>query len=112
MSFDGLLDTAFEQIRHYAVADIAVSLRLLRAFTDLTSATQVSSFRTRHFWSAPDMWSMAALHIWLKTSWKSSDSALPYLRQSPHHRKIGALIARLGLAIQTRQIYFVHAIAC
>ncbi len=46
MSFDGLLDTAFEQIRHYAVADIAVSLRLLRAFTDLASATQVSSFRT------------------------------------------------------------------
>ena len=30
MSFDGLLDTAFEQIRHYAVADIAVSLRLMR----------------------------------------------------------------------------------
>ncbi len=27
MSFDGLLDTAFEQIRHYAVADIAVSLQ-------------------------------------------------------------------------------------
>nr|WP_156964568.1 DUF2254 family protein [Methylocapsa aurea] len=27
---DHLLDTAFEQIRHYAVNDIAVSLRLLR----------------------------------------------------------------------------------
>ena len=40
MSFDGLLDTAFEQIRHYAAADIAVSLRLMRAFSDITSATQ------------------------------------------------------------------------
>src|SRR6516162_2284167 len=35
--FDGLLDTAFEQIRHYAVADIAVSLRLMRAFNDIAS---------------------------------------------------------------------------
>jgi uncharacterized membrane protein len=47
MSFDGLLDTAFEQIRHYAVADIAVSLRLMRAFNDIASATQQSDFRTK-----------------------------------------------------------------
>ena len=40
MSFDGLLDTAFEQIRHYAVADVAVSLRLMRAFTDIAGTTQ------------------------------------------------------------------------
>ncbi len=46
MSFDGLLDTAFEQIRHYAAADVAVSLRLLRAFADIAYATQVASFRT------------------------------------------------------------------
>jgi uncharacterized membrane protein len=39
ISFDGLLDTAFEQIRHYAVADSAVSLRLMRAFSDIASAT-------------------------------------------------------------------------
>jgi len=45
MSFDGLLDTAFEQIRHYAAADIAVSLRLMRAFTDIASATQHSDIR-------------------------------------------------------------------
>ncbi len=49
MSFDGLLDTAFEQIRHYAAADVAVSLRLLRAFTDIANCTQVSSFRTALF---------------------------------------------------------------
>jgi uncharacterized membrane protein len=30
-----LFDTAFEQIRHYAVSDVAVSLRLLRAFGDI-----------------------------------------------------------------------------
>ena len=40
ITFDGLLDTAFEQIRHYAVADAAVSLRLMRAFDDIASTTQ------------------------------------------------------------------------
>jgi uncharacterized membrane protein len=44
-TFDGLLDTAFEQIRHYAAADLAVSLRLMRAFNDIASATQRSDLR-------------------------------------------------------------------
>jgi uncharacterized membrane protein len=39
ITFDSLLDTAFEQVRHYAVADAAVSLRLLRAFDDIASTT-------------------------------------------------------------------------
>jgi uncharacterized membrane protein len=39
MTFDGLLDTAFEQIRHYAAADVAVSLRLMRAYRDMARAT-------------------------------------------------------------------------
>jgi uncharacterized membrane protein len=47
MSFDGLLDTAFEQIRHYAIADIAVSLRLMRAFNDIASVIQHLDFRTK-----------------------------------------------------------------
>ena len=47
MSFDGLLDTAFDQIRHYAVADVAVSLRLMRAFNDIASTTQHADFRVR-----------------------------------------------------------------
>jgi len=38
ISYEGLLDTAFEQIRHYAKSDIAVSLRLLRAFDDMAVA--------------------------------------------------------------------------
>jgi uncharacterized membrane protein len=47
MSFDGLLDTAFEQIRHYAAAAAAVSLRLMRAFIDIASTTQDSDFRSK-----------------------------------------------------------------
>jgi len=42
IDFDGLLDTAFEQIRHYAVADVAVSLRLIRALSDIASASEHS----------------------------------------------------------------------
>ena len=37
IEIEGLLDTAFEQIRHYATSDIAVSLRLLRALDDIAS---------------------------------------------------------------------------
>jgi uncharacterized membrane protein len=33
---DELLDTAFDQLRHYAVSDVAVSLRLLRAYADIS----------------------------------------------------------------------------
>jgi uncharacterized membrane protein len=35
IGFEGLFDTAFEQIRHYSKSDIAVSLRLIRAFDDI-----------------------------------------------------------------------------
>ncbi|MGA8172986.1 MAG: DUF2254 domain-containing protein [Methylocystis sp.] len=38
IDFEGLLDTAFEQIRHYSKSDIAVSLRLIRAFDDIAVA--------------------------------------------------------------------------
>ena len=37
---EGMLDLAFEQIRHYATADLAVNLRLLRAMGDIASTTQ------------------------------------------------------------------------
>ena len=37
IDFNGLIDLAFEQIRHYAVADAAVSLRLMRALADIAS---------------------------------------------------------------------------
>ena len=37
--FEGLLDLAFEQIRHYSVADAAVSLRLMRALGDVSAAS-------------------------------------------------------------------------
>ncbi|MFI5020401.1 MAG: DUF2254 domain-containing protein [Alphaproteobacteria bacterium] len=45
LGFQGLLDTAFEQIRHYAVSDVAVSLRLLRAFDDIASTTPHAELR-------------------------------------------------------------------
>jgi uncharacterized membrane protein len=44
MSFDGLLDSAFEQIRLYAQADVAVSLRLLRALADIAATTPDPAF--------------------------------------------------------------------
>ena len=37
IDFNHLLDTAFEQIRHYSAGDVAVSLRLLRALHDLAA---------------------------------------------------------------------------
>jgi len=45
IKFEGLLDTAFEQIRHYAAADVAVSLRLIRAFNDIADSTQLADLR-------------------------------------------------------------------
>jgi uncharacterized membrane protein len=47
IGFDGLLDLAFEQIRHYAVADAAVSLRLMRALGDLASTIGEPTLRRR-----------------------------------------------------------------
>ena len=47
MNFDGLLDTAFEQIRHYADTDVAVSLRLLRALRDIAGTTEHADLRAR-----------------------------------------------------------------
>jgi len=38
IDLDGLLDLAFEQIRHYAASDAAVSLRLVRALSDMRVA--------------------------------------------------------------------------
>jgi uncharacterized membrane protein len=40
ISFDRLLDSAFEQIRMYSKADVAVSLRMLRALRDIAATTQ------------------------------------------------------------------------
>jgi uncharacterized membrane protein len=45
IGFDGLLDLAFEQIRHYAAADAAVSLRLMRALGDIASAASDPELR-------------------------------------------------------------------
>src|SRR5581483_1372301 len=44
MSFARLLEAAFTQIRHYARGDMAVSLRLLRAITDVAQATREPTY--------------------------------------------------------------------
>jgi uncharacterized membrane protein len=45
ISFEGLLDTAFEQIRHYSQSDVAVSLRLLRAYDDIGATVKDPELR-------------------------------------------------------------------
>jgi uncharacterized membrane protein len=47
IDFEGLLDTGFEQIRHYAEGDLAVSLRLLRVLHDIASTTDDADIRAR-----------------------------------------------------------------
>ena len=47
ISVEGMLDTAFEQIRHYAARDAAVSLRLLRAIGDIAGALQQDDARAK-----------------------------------------------------------------
>ena len=46
---DGMLDTAFEQIRHYSTSDAAVSLRLLRALEDIVFTVDDRETRARLF---------------------------------------------------------------
>jgi uncharacterized membrane protein len=45
IDFEGLLDTSFDQIRHYGATDAAVSLRLLRALSDVAAACAEPAFR-------------------------------------------------------------------
>jgi uncharacterized membrane protein len=45
IDFDHLLTSAFEQIRMYAKADVAVSLRMLRALGDIATTTPIPEFR-------------------------------------------------------------------
>jgi uncharacterized membrane protein len=45
LGLTGMLDTAFEQIRHYAMADLAVSLRLLRAMGDIAGTSRQDDIR-------------------------------------------------------------------
>jgi uncharacterized membrane protein len=47
IDFHHLLDTAFEQIRHYSVSDVAVSLRLLLALGDLAATIDNEAMRER-----------------------------------------------------------------
>jgi uncharacterized membrane protein len=42
IDLEGMFNMAFDQIRHYAAADLAVNLRLLRAMGDIAATTQRS----------------------------------------------------------------------
>jgi uncharacterized membrane protein len=44
IDFDGLLKSAFEQVRLYSKSDIAVSLRMLRALADIACTTSEPAF--------------------------------------------------------------------
>jgi uncharacterized membrane protein len=45
IDFEKLLDSAFEQIRMYSKTDVAVSLRMLRALSDIAGTTTDPTFR-------------------------------------------------------------------
>jgi uncharacterized membrane protein len=47
IGFDGLFHSAFEQIRWYARTDVAVSLRLLRALSDIAFTVQDKAMRQK-----------------------------------------------------------------
>jgi uncharacterized membrane protein len=47
IDFDGILTSAFEQIRLYSKADIAVSLRMLRALGDIAGTTGDIAYRKK-----------------------------------------------------------------
>jgi uncharacterized membrane protein len=47
LTLDRLMESAFEQIRHYSETDVAVSLRLLRALTDISSTIPASEDRMK-----------------------------------------------------------------
>jgi uncharacterized membrane protein len=49
INFEGLLYTAFDQIRHYSRSDAAVSLRLLRAYSDIAKTVTRAEPRTLIF---------------------------------------------------------------
>ena len=45
LSFDRLVESAFEQIRLYAKSDVAVSLRMLRALGDIAATIPDTDYR-------------------------------------------------------------------
>jgi uncharacterized membrane protein len=47
IDLDGLLDTGFEQIRHYAEGDLPVRLRILRVLQDIAATTDDPEIRAR-----------------------------------------------------------------
>jgi uncharacterized membrane protein len=85
ISFEELIDTAFDQIRHYAVADLAVSLRLIRALQDITAATKGPDERRLLVQLARRILAGSEMHL--------SESELARLK-----RRVAELEARVAVA--------------
>ena len=63
VDLEGLLNTAFDQIRHYATADLAVNLRLLRAMSDIAATTERTEIHAALLGRARLMVELAGKHI-------------------------------------------------
>lgn len=91
INFSGLLDLAFEQIRHYSVADAAVSLRLMRAFADIASTVDEPLIRRRLLDRGRCLLSSCNSHLQeddlerlrLRLSLLETGSAMEYYTQTP-----------------------------
>ncbi len=63
IDLEGLLNTAFDQIRHYATADLAVNLRLLRAMSDVAATTEQPKIHAALLGRARLLVELAGKHI-------------------------------------------------
>ncbi len=63
IDLESLLNTAFDQIRHYATADLAVNLRLLRAMSDVAATTERSEIHAALLGRARLLVELAGKHI-------------------------------------------------
>ncbi len=63
VDLDGMLDTAFEQIRHYSASDMAVSSRLLRVLGDIADSTADGEVHARLLARAQRVYEGCARHL-------------------------------------------------
>jgi len=82
IGYEGLLDTAFEQIRRYARGDSAVSMRLLRAFDDILLA-------------GPSARETVSLLDRARRVVRGCEQALPDEDLAPMHRRLQQLESRV-----------------
>ena len=94
IDLDGLLDTAFEQIRHYSASDVAVSLRLLRAYGDIASTVRDPELRDM-LSGARKRWSRAVRRACRTLTWPGCGRAPRWSWSSRADRYVGQPV-RIG----------------